>query len=67
MTHGEDYVSTGRHRISFHASKFDGDKPYKPARTIDSENLEICLNCDKPKCKGYCEKLKRRTDNENKG
>lgn len=63
MTHGEDYVSTGRHRIKFHASPVREEKPYKPVKTIDEENLETCLNCDKPKCKGYCEKIKRRSGN----
>lgn len=36
-----------------------GEK-YKPDTSpIPEENTrEVCLNCDKPKCKGYCEKVK---------
>lgn len=30
---------------------------YKRDDMLDLKNLHICLNCTKPQCKGYCNKL----------
>lgn len=35
-----------------------GDKPtYKP-KEKDTKEIQICLNCDRPECKGNCKKIK---------
>lgn len=54
-----DFVSTGRHTTKFKATRIGKENPYKPSRVIDSENLNTCLTCDKPKCRGFCEKIKK--------
>ena len=36
-----------------------GDKPkhYKP-KEINTKEIQICLNCEKPNCTGNCKKIK---------
>ena len=38
------------------------ENPYKPDTfeipKVSKEELECCLNCDKPKCKGTCPKIR---------
>lgn len=61
MKHGEEYITYRRYRANkFKTVDTNLKKPRKPPKTIDKENIDICLNCDNPNCKGYCDKLKRR-------
>lgn len=60
----DDYVSKGRHTQRLRATPIGSETPCKrkPTKVIDEENLETCLNCDAPKCRGSCEKIRRQND-----
>lgn len=34
-------------------------RPRKENREIDAKEIEICLNCTEPKCRGYCDKIRK--------
>ena len=35
-----------------------GDKPTPKKRKVNTEQIQICLNCERPNCKGSCKKIK---------
>jgi radical SAM protein with 4Fe4S-binding SPASM domain len=47
-----------RHTGLVNLSLKQGEKPkYKP-KEKDTKEIQICLNCDRPECKGNCKKIK---------
>lgn len=59
MIHGEEFIGRGRHKVRLTVSAPIGETPYKPKKVIDERNLETCLNCTMPDCKGSCSKIRR--------
>ena len=60
MNYEDEYVRTSRHISRLNGHRIGAERPFKPQRVSnDKGRIKICLNCDKPKCRGVCEKLKK--------
>lgn len=47
-----------RHTGVAKLSPKQGDKPTPKNRKIKTEQIQICLSCERPDCKGNCKKMK---------